>query len=114
MTGRRDPLAGLRPSRPPAGLRVRVLEAAGEAARNPREGIVALLVADRTLRWLAAVILVLAVLNAVAGSPVGGRQPAPRVTPIAFGDEDVSEIDVRSTAAEQAPGLATILDGRRG
>ena len=115
MSGRRDPLAGLHPSRPPAELRLRVLQAAGEAARDPREGIVALLVADHTLRWLAAAILVLAVLNAAAGGAAAvGRRPAPRSIPMASGDEGVSEIDVRSTAAEQAPELAAILEGRHG
>ena len=114
MSGRRDPLAGLRPSPPAAELRVQVLEAADEAARNPREGVVALLVADRTLRWLAAAVLVLAVLNAAAGGAAAGRRTAARVIPMTSGDDGVSEIDLRSTAAEQAPELAAILDGRHG
>ena len=116
MSDGRDPLAGLRPSRPPRTLRARVLAAAGEASRREQLEIFELLVADRTLRWLAAAILVLAVLNAAAGGTaiVGRRLASPSVMPTIAGDEGLAPIDARSTAAEQAPELASILEGRHG
>jgi hypothetical protein len=116
MNDGRDPLAGLRPSRPPSTLRTRVLGAAGEASRRQQQGIFELLVADRTLRWLAAAILVLATLNAAAGTGaiLDRRSAGPSVIPTISGDEVVPQLDVRTTAAEQAPALASILEGRRG
>src|SRR5437867_3158577 len=116
MSDRLDPLSGLRPSRPPTELRAQVLSAAAEASMRPRVGIVESLATDRTLRWLAAAILVLTILNAAAGhgATVESRQDGPRAFPLLSGDDFPPQIDLRSSAAEQAPEIKSILDGRQG
>ena len=116
MSDRLDPPSGLRPSRPPAELRARVLTAAAEASMRPRLGIIETLAADRTLRWLAAAILVLTILNVAAGAAgrVGPRSLSPSARSILSGDEDQPEIQVELTASEQAPRVAAVLDGTGG
>lgn len=109
---RRDLLDGLVPRRPPAELRARVLGAAREAAARPERGLVEMLVHDTALRWCAAVVLALAIANAVAG----GAAPAPIASPDGIALPEVGTVPAPApglTAREQATRLASALGWRR-
>jgi hypothetical protein len=106
------PWTGLRPLRPPAALRERVLAAAREAGARPAPGLLAALYHDRLLRWCAAGLAALVIANVLAGGtatprPVAASRPA---VPAGGAADDlvVPETGGR-TAAEQLDDLAPEL-----
>ena len=105
------PWMGLRPIRPPAALRERVLAAAREAVARPAPGLLAALYHDRLLRRCAAGLAALVIANVLAGGGTAQRPLAapPRpVSSVEGGDVLIPEPG-GLTAAEQLDDLAPEL-----
>jgi hypothetical protein len=107
-----SPWTGLRPARPPAALRERVLSAAREAAARPGPGLIEALYRDRLLRLCAAGLAALVVANVMVAG--GGAAPRPLpVPPRAVPSVEGGDLQIPEpgglTAAEQLDDLAPEL-----
>jgi|KBSSwiStaDraftv2_1062776.scaffolds.fasta_scaffold104923_3 hypothetical protein len=100
------PLDGFRPAAPPPELRERVLAAARDAAAQPSPRLLELLLADRTLRLAATIVLALFLAQLLVDRPPV-RMAAPVTHPAT--DEASAPAEPGLTAAEQIDELEPAL-----
>ena len=108
MSDLRDPLAGLKPMRPPLALRALVLAAAREAAAQRAPSLLDALYGDRLLRLCAAGLAALVIANVLVAG--GGGTRTHIAMPAVFAIDDAAiPGDTGLTAAEQLDGLEPVL-----
>jgi hypothetical protein len=107
MSAVQDPWNGVRPQRPPAELRARVLGAAREAATRRGTDLFTALYHDHLLRLCAATLAALLLVDAIVFG--GGATHVASAPYVDAGDGVVVPAEGGFTAAEQLDDLAPVV-----